>query len=83
MPELVLTDTNGYKAIAYDKLVPVLVEAVKKQQKTIEKQKKELAQFNASLKDKDDSIKRLEKALEKMQRRMAALGGPVQTLALE
>ncbi|MGO9378710.1 MAG: tail fiber domain-containing protein [Dissulfurispiraceae bacterium] len=34
-PELVLTDDKGYKAVAYDKLVSVLIEAVKEQQKTI------------------------------------------------
>jgi trimeric autotransporter adhesin len=83
MPELVHTDSNGYKAIAYDKLAPVLIEAVKEQQKTVQQQKQELAQFNALLKDKDDSIKRLEKALEKMERRMAALEFPAQTLALK
>jgi hypothetical protein len=83
MPELVLTDTNGYKAIVYDKLAPVLIEAVKEQQTTIQDQKRELAQFNASLKEKDADIKRLEKALEKMERRMVALEGPAPTLALK
>jgi hypothetical protein len=69
MPELVYTDSNGYKAIAYDKLAPVLIEAVKEQQMEI--------------KDKDTRIERLERALEIMERRMVALEGPSQTIALK
>jgi hypothetical protein len=34
-PELVLTDKNGYKTIAYDKFTAVLLEAVKEQEKDI------------------------------------------------
>jgi hypothetical protein len=33
LPELVSTDKNGYKSVAYANLVPVLVEAIKAQQK--------------------------------------------------
>ncbi len=29
LPELVRTDSHGYKAFAYDKMVPMLIEAVK------------------------------------------------------
>jgi len=36
LPELVMTDEKGYKALSYDKLAPVLIEAVKEQQKEIE-----------------------------------------------
>ena len=32
MPELVHTDENGYKSIAYDKLTVLLIEAMKEQQ---------------------------------------------------
>ena len=39
IPELVRTDTNGYKSIAYDKLTVVTIEAVKEQQKEIEELK--------------------------------------------
>ena len=41
-PLLVNTDRNGYKAVAYDKLSAVLVEAIKEQQKQIESQQKEI-----------------------------------------
>jgi hypothetical protein len=69
LPELVHTDSNGYKSLSYDKLVPVLVEAVKEQQKEII--------------EKDSRIERLEKALEKMERRMVALESPSKTFALK
>ncbi|MCB9336651.1 MAG: tail fiber domain-containing protein [Lewinellaceae bacterium] len=35
-PEMVLTDNEGYKSLDYSRLTPVLVEAVKEQQKIIE-----------------------------------------------
>jgi len=38
-PELVTTDNNGYKGISYEKLVPVLTEAIKDQQKEIKELK--------------------------------------------
>lgn len=37
LPELVKTDLQGYKAISYEKLSAVLVQAIKEQQKRIEK----------------------------------------------
>ena len=36
LPELVKTDDKGYKAVSYEKFTPVLIEAVKEQQKQIE-----------------------------------------------
>ncbi|PIY59476.1 secretion protein Por, partial [Candidatus Wolfebacteria bacterium CG_4_10_14_0_8_um_filter_37_11] len=38
-PELVTTDNNGYKGISYEKIVPVLTEAIKDQQKEIKELK--------------------------------------------
>jgi hypothetical protein len=35
LPELVFTDENGYKSVSYEKLTPVLIEAVKEQQEEI------------------------------------------------
>ena len=34
-PEIVQTDASGYKAVDYSRLTPVLVEAIKEQQKQI------------------------------------------------
>lgn len=42
LPEVITTDARGYRSVAYQEIVPVLVEAVKEQQKTIEIQQKEL-----------------------------------------
>ena len=36
LPELVDTDDKGYKTIAYTKLIPILVEAIKSQQRQID-----------------------------------------------
>ena len=36
LPEVVKTDSDGYKALAYDKIAAVLVEAMKEQQSQIE-----------------------------------------------
>jgi len=35
LPELVLTDSEGYKSVAYQNMVPVLIEAIKEQQDEI------------------------------------------------
>jgi hypothetical protein len=57
-PELVETDSKGYKSINYIKLLPVVIEAIKEQQEIIEELKKE----NAGLKSENSEIiKRLEK----------------------
>jgi hypothetical protein len=42
-PEAVTTDDNGTKSVAYSKLIPVLVEAIKAQQAQIEDLKRSLA----------------------------------------
>ena len=42
VPEVVVTGSDGYKAVAYDKITAVLTEAIKEQQKQIESQQKEI-----------------------------------------
>ena len=49
LPELVLTGPDGYKSVSYEKLTPVLIEAIKEQQKQIEILKTELAQIKVLL----------------------------------
>ena len=39
LPDVVETRDNGYKAVKYEKIVPLLIEAVKNQQKQIEELK--------------------------------------------
>lgn len=73
LPELVHTDAKGYKTLSYDKLGPLLIEAVKEQQKTIAKQEAVIAE----LKDK------LEKALGIIEQRLASLENPAKATALK
>ncbi len=44
-PQVVLTDKDGYKSVDYTKLTPVLVEAIKEQQKIIEELQKVIQQL--------------------------------------
>lgn len=41
-PEIVNEDANGYLGVGYERLVPILIEAIKEQQKQIEALKKEV-----------------------------------------
>ncbi len=45
LPEIVGEDEKGYKAVAYDKLTVVLLEAVKEQQKMINELKAEIEEL--------------------------------------
>lgn len=42
MPEIVTTRDNGYKAVKYDRIVPLLIEAIKEQQEQIDELKRRL-----------------------------------------
>ena len=76
IPELVISDSKGYKALAYDKLIPVLVEAIKEQEAVIREQEKQNIQ-------KEARIMKLEKTLELMGKRIASIENPAKTIALE
>jgi hypothetical protein len=52
-PELVVTDTDGYKSVDYSKLTPILLEAIKEQQGMITEQK--------------DLLEKQQKAINKLQ----------------
>jgi hypothetical protein len=49
LPELVFTGPDGYKSVSYEKLTPVLIEAIKEQQSQIESLKERLEQIEAIL----------------------------------
>jgi hypothetical protein len=51
-PELVTTDANGYKSVDYGRMTPVLVEAIKQQQKKIDILEKRLEEIENLLKRK-------------------------------
>jgi hypothetical protein len=57
IPELVETDDEGWKSIEYSHIVPLLIEAIKEQQKIIESQKK-------SIKSHDNVINNLKTDFE-------------------
>lgn len=46
-PELVLTNDDGFKSVAYDKLSAVLLQAIKEQQIQIEELKKKNSEIEA------------------------------------
>jgi hypothetical protein len=66
-PELVASDGKGYLAIEYNKLVPVLIEALK--------------ELQVSIKQKDSRIEKLEKILELMEQRLTSLENQSQKVA--
>ena len=51
LPQLVFTDDKGYKAVDYSKLIPLLIEGIKEQQKQIEISQEEVKQLKAELSD--------------------------------
>lgn len=55
LPELVKKSSDGYLGVDYAKITPVLVEAVKEQQKQIEQQRSEMSQMQSKL----DRLERL------------------------
>jgi hypothetical protein len=46
LPEVVKTDSKGDKSVAYTEIIPVLIEAIKEQQKRIEQLEKNLTELN-------------------------------------
>jgi hypothetical protein len=69
LPQVVHTDRDGYKAVNYSGVVPVLVEAMKQQQAQIQAQQKQI-----------DALKAENAALKEKQSRMAALAAAVRDL---
>lgn len=49
LPELVVTDSNGYESVAYANLVAVLIEAVKEQQSQIVNQQEQIQRLTAEV----------------------------------
>ena len=49
-PELVHTDSQGYKSVDYTSLIPVLIEALKEQENRLTKQEERLSKIEALLK---------------------------------
>jgi hypothetical protein len=69
LPELVTTDEDGYKSVAYQGLIPVLVEAVKTQQAQLEAQRKQIMELEAQA----SRIQSLEARLAELAAQMSRL----------
>ncbi|HTZ17827.1 MAG TPA: tail fiber domain-containing protein, partial [Dissulfurispiraceae bacterium] len=65
IPEVVTTARGGYKAISYNKLLPVLVEAFKEQQKTVEQQKSAINREGKLLDEREVVISEQKRQLDK------------------
>ncbi|NJO91310.1 MAG: hypothetical protein HC831_21865, partial [Chloroflexia bacterium] len=69
VPEIVTTAPNGYKAINYTKLTPILVEAIKDQQaqiETLEAENRNLKEQVSKIVDMQNEIECLKKMTEKL-----------------
>jgi uncharacterized coiled-coil protein SlyX len=80
LPEVVSTDSEGYKSIAYGKLTAVLVEAVKEQQQSIEQKSATIAKQQNIIAEQQDRIAKLEAMMQRMAQQMATLNQTVDTL---
>lgn len=60
VPSLVSTKTDGYKAVNYDGVIPILIEGIKEQQETIEQQQSQIDELkelvNALIETKKNNI---------------------------
>jgi hypothetical protein len=63
VPEVVRTDSKGFKSVEYSKLVALLLEAIKDQQKLINKQNSDITQLKAEV----DRIEKMEADLNKIK----------------
>lgn len=73
LPELVLTDGEGYKSIAYSKLTSVLIEAIKEQQRSIDEK-------SATITVQQEKMASLEAMMQHMKQQLATLNQTVNTL---
>jgi hypothetical protein len=72
-PELVETGPDGYKSVAYANVTAILIEAVKEQQKIIEKQEAENAAMHAELNSMKSKITDLTAKTVELQAALEAL----------
>lgn len=65
-PEIVQTDNDGYKAVDYSRMTPVLVQAVKEQQAQIQ-------QLKTDVMKKEDQLQRQQKDIDLLKQQMTEL----------
>ena len=66
-PELVQTDNDGYKSVMYANAVPILVEAIKAQQKQIDDLKTQIKQRDGQQKELDELKRQVAALVEAMK----------------
>lgn len=64
LPEVVDTDNEGFKSVEYSHIVPVLIEAIKEQQKIIDGQKSTINDLKASLENVLNRVNIIEKNVD-------------------
>jgi hypothetical protein len=64
LPEVVATDGEGYKSVEYGHIVPVLIEAIKEQQKIIDGQNSTITDLKASLENVLNRVNSIEKSVD-------------------
>ncbi|HOS83792.1 MAG TPA: tail fiber domain-containing protein, partial [Bacteroidales bacterium] len=83
LPELVNTDTEGYKAVEYANVVAVLIEAIKEQQTIIDAQKREIEQLQASntaMQQEMSQLQSMQTHIDSMQKQMDSMQALLQVL---
>jgi hypothetical protein len=66
-PELVETNSDGFKAVRYDGLIPVLIEVMKEQQTTIKDQESGIRELELMVENQGSKVQMLEEELAAFQ----------------
>jgi len=72
-PEVVKTEGDGYKSVNYNGMIPVLVEAIKEQQKIIDQLKVENNEMKLSQKTLQDRLSVMENLMNSVQAKLTGL----------
>ncbi len=82
-PELVATDTEGYKSVQYSHLVPVLIEAIKDQQELIQSLESNVDNLKADLSSVLENNKMLTNQFETLISKIESINLDVEALKLD
>jgi len=74
LPEAVSMDGEGYMSLSYDKLIPVLVEAIKEQDEVIREKNTRIEKQEKALSDLAEIVKRLEAKVNRLEGRNPEAG---------
>ena len=74
-PEVVKTESNGYKAVNYNGMIPVLVEAIKEQQKIINDLKYENEHLKTNNEQVEAKLKQVKIENESINARLGKIEG--------